>query len=90
MMIATSWICFCCFTKSRKEERKGKKKKGSGISTNPKAEKQPFSTGNKQTRIKASVTSETAGVGGEGARLERSDGDMACNTSQGRGEEARR
>lgn len=81
---------FLLFHKKQKRGKEGKKKKGSGISTNPKAEKQPFSAGNKQTRIKASVTSETAGVGGEGARLERSDGDTACNTSQGRGEEARR
>lgn len=80
-MIATSWICFCCFTKKKRKEKK------SGISTNPKAEKQPFSAGDKQTPIKASMTSKTNVAG---ARLERRDADTACNMSKGRGREGRR
>lgn len=74
-MIATSWICFCFFTK----KRKGKKK--SGISTNPRAGKQLFSAGDKNP-IMASMTSE---VSIAGARLERGDVDMAWNMSKRKG-----
>lgn len=66
MMIVTSWICFCCFAKRRE-----KKKRDLGFQPIPRMRS---SAGNKQTHIKASMTSETIGVGGEGARIERSDG----------------
>lgn len=75
-MIATSWICFCFF---HKKKRKGKKQ--SGISTNPRAGKQPFSAGDKNP-ITASVTSEMSIAG---ARLERGDVDMAWNMSKRKG-----
>lgn len=65
-MIVTSWICFCCFAKRRE-----KKKRDLGFQPIPRMRS---SAGNKQTHIKASMTSETIGVGGEGARIERSDG----------------
>lgn len=52
-------------------KKQGKKKRDLGFQPAPRMRS---SAGNKQTRIKASMTSETTGVGGEGARLERSDG----------------
>lgn len=75
-MIATSWICFCFSQKKVKN-----KKKKSGISTNPRAGKQPFSAGDKNP-IVASVTSEMSIAG---ARLERGDMDMAWNISKRKG-----
>lgn len=47
MVKATSWISFYCFTQTEKEKKK------SGISTNPKAEKQPFRGGGKETPSRA-------------------------------------
>lgn len=52
-------------------KKKGKKKRDLGFQPIPRMRS---SAGNKQTHIKASMTSETIGVGGEGARIERSDG----------------